>query len=165
MENLSSRLVPVFNATNPPLSSLQNLDANPELRPFEKIIRFWLQFPGYLPTKQDIRFSEFSGWHDRMIISNLLPDGDLEFRLVGETADKILGGLIKPGGTFSALPNMAFPSFRSYFSSIHAGETFGFTSGKLPLQGREFVTFTALDLAASDKHGRIAYLNSFLLTH
>ncbi len=160
-DGIKDRTTVGFTARTFPLEQLDNVAADPFLQPYAKVIALWQRSAGHMPRKGDIAFRDFSGWHDRMIISDLCEDGNIHFRLVGTTAETIFGGLIKADGSFADLPNTLFPDYASYFRDIAGGGKFGECIGLVPFEGREFLPLRVLDLPVSDGADRPSFLYSF----
>ncbi|NVJ98194.1 MAG: hypothetical protein HWE25_08580 [Alphaproteobacteria bacterium] len=155
---------PSFQAENRALQTLSHACEDDFLRPYAPIASLWSSFPGKMPIRQSIGFRALKGWHDRLIISDLAPDGNISFRLVGNEAGHIFGGLVQPGGRFADLPNTLFNQFPRYFSAIATGGCYGACTGVVPFQSREFLPIRVLDLPALDQKGNIAFLFSFFLS-
>lgn len=150
-----------FRAQARPLAELDDFEANPFLAPYHAPIRRWLRADGRVPKRRDLGFRDFGGWHDSMIVSEILEDGDLKFRLVGQRAADIFDGLIRAGGRFSAVPGIVFSDFHGHFGAIRAGGVYGRVEGIVPFEGREHAALHVLDLPVKDSEGCITFLYSF----
>ena len=144
---------------------LSDLEANgavdAALSRFESVMRLWAD--GLTPYKKALKFQHFVGWHARMVVSDLLENGDLRFRIIGDRVMDMFGRRLTVGTLFSDLPHVTFDDYADYFRAIRAGGAYGRHSGVIPFEGQDHRSFEVLDLPAVNEEGQPAFLFSFFL--
>lgn len=126
---------------------------------FESVTPLWAG--GVIPPRKALKFQHFVGWHARMVVSDLLENGDLRFRIIGDRVMDMFGRRLKPGDLFSGLPHVTFDDYADYFKAIRAGGAYGRYSGVIPFEGQDHRSFEVLDLPAANEEGQPAFLFSF----
>ncbi len=134
------------------------LEALPDLKAFRRIITLYDQKRAgrLLPTWKDFTFTEFTGLHSRLALSQC-EAGDFRFRLFGTSFVELFGrDLTGEFLTTSLVAEQVKESYR-HFKTLVDEKMCGRAIGRVPAIGRGFMDFDVLDLPLGDESGNVSH--------
>lgn len=129
-----------------------------ELAPFHAIWRSKLRDDG-LPRWKDFDFEEFVGWHRIVGLGDITSDdADPVFRIYGSGAAELMGKDLTGQKLSHAVPAAEADGIIGHFSHIRDEKLIGTVTGKMGMQGREFLDFKVIELPLENDAGEVTQI-------
>jgi hypothetical protein len=133
----------------------------PQSSPFRDVLSVWnsRRIGAEPPAWDAFEFSDFRGWHSRMIVSVFADEEpDPVFRIMGEDWRHTSFGNVTGMRFSELLPKLYGSQFRDHLRTIREQALIGHASGQAAQEGRDFLNIQVLELPVSRNGERVGGL-------
>lgn len=133
-----------------PIADMPDVEA---FSPFQAIYRS-KQRGGGVPAWSDFGFADFAGWHSRLCVTEREGD-NLRVRIFGTYFAELCNADFTGDLLYGRFKPDQAEFLKAYFDTIIHTPCIGWSLGKLPIEGRDFLNFEVMDLPVTDDAGEV----------
>jgi hypothetical protein len=114
---------------------------------------------GGLPRWTDFDFRDFTGWHRHVALGDITPDdADPVFRIFGSEAVDLLGRDLTGKKLSLSVPAVVTDGILEHFEHIRDERLIGTVTGKIGMEGREFLDFQVIEMPLENAAGEVSQI-------